>query len=87
MGAQSRGIIAMILRETAALVVAGLLLGGALAYGGSHIIASRPYGVAAHDPLTLMSATAMLLAVALVAAYLPARRASRVDPMSALHQG
>jgi ABC-type antimicrobial peptide transport system permease subunit len=87
LGAQSRGIIAMILRETAALVVAGLLLGGVLAYGGSHMIASRLYGVAAQDPLTLTTATAMLLVVALVAAYLPARRASRVDPMAALHQG
>ena len=83
----SRGIIAMILRETAGLVVAGLSSGGAFAYVGSRMIASRLYGVAPQDPLTLTLATGVLLLVALVAAYLPARRASRVDPMAALHQG
>jgi predicted permease len=87
LGAQPRGIVVMILRETTALVVAGLLLGGALAYAGSHMIASRLYGVAAQDPFTLTTATVMLLVVALVAVYLPARRASRVDPTAALHHG
>jgi predicted permease len=85
-GAHSRGIIAMILRETAGIVVVGLLAGSALAYVGSLMIASRLYGVAPQDPLTLTLATGVLLLVALIAAYLPARRASRVDPMTALHQ-
>jgi predicted permease len=85
-GADSRGIVAMILRETAALVVVGLLGGIALAYAGSRMIASRLYGVAPQDPLTLTLASGVLLLVALIAAYLPARRASRVDPMTALHQ-
>jgi ABC-type antimicrobial peptide transport system permease subunit len=86
LGAHSRGIIAMVLRETAGLVVAGLLVGSALAYVGSRMIASRLYGVAPQDPLTLTLATGVLLLVALIAAYLPARRASRVDPMAALYQ-
>jgi len=86
LGAHSRGIIAMILRETAGLLVAGLLVGSALAYVGSRMIASRLYGVAPQDPLTLTLATGVLLFVALIATYLPARRASRVDPMTALHQ-
>jgi ABC-type antimicrobial peptide transport system permease subunit len=85
-GAHSRSIIAMILRETAELVVVGLLGGIALAYAGSRMIATRLYGVAPQDPLTLTVATGVLLLVALIAAYLPARRASRVDPMTALHQ-
>lgn len=86
LGAQSRGIIAMILRETGGLVVAGLLVGSALAHVGSRLIASRLYHVAPQDPLTLTLAAGLLLLVALMAAYLPARRASRVEPMTALHQ-
>jgi predicted permease len=87
LGAQSRGIVTMILRETLGLVVAGLLLGGALAYVGSRLVASRLYRVGPQDPLTLIVATAVLLVVALLAACLPAYRASRMDPMAALHQG
>jgi predicted permease len=87
LGAQPRGVIAMILRETIGLVVAGLAVGGALAHLGSRLIASRLYGVAPQDPVTLMLAAGVLLLVALAAAYLPARRASRVDPMAALHHG
>ena len=87
LGARSLRIIAMVLGETVGLVVAGLLAGGALAYVGSRLIASRLYGVAPEDPFTLMVATSVLLFVALVAAYLPARRASRLDPMAALRQG
>ena len=77
----------MVLRRTAGLVLAGLLTGGVLAYVGSRLIASRLYGIAPQDPLNLMLATGVLLLVAFVASYLPARRASRTDPLSALHQG
>jgi predicted permease len=84
LGAQSPTIIAMILRETVGSLVGGLLLGGALAYGTSRMIASRLYGVAPQDLFTLASATAVLLLVALVATYLPARRATKIDPMVAL---
>jgi predicted permease len=87
LGAQSREIVTMILRETLTLAVAGLLLGGALAYVGSRLIASRLYRVAPQDPLTVTVATSVLVVVAFLAAYLPAHRASRMDPMAALHQG
>jgi predicted permease len=87
LGAQSRQVMAMILRETLVLVVAGLAAGGALAYAGSRMIAGRLYDVDPRDPLTFVLATAVLLAVALVAAFVPARRASRLDPIAALHQG
>jgi ABC-type antimicrobial peptide transport system permease subunit len=86
-GARSRTIVAMVLRETVWLVTAGLLLGNALAYIASRLIASRLYGVAPHDPISLVLGTGVLLLVALVASYLPARRASRVDPIAALQQG
>jgi predicted permease len=86
LGARSGRVISMILRETAGLVSGGLALGGGLAYAASRLIDSRLYGVAPQDPLTLALATLLLLLVALSAAYVPARRASRLDPMVALRQ-
>ena len=56
------------------------------AYGASRLIVSRLYGVAPQDPATVSLATGPLLLVALGVAYLPARRASRRDPMAALRQ-
>lgn len=84
LGAQSRRVVSMILGETIGLVLAGLALGGGLAYAVSRLVDSRLYGVAPQDPLTLAVATVLLLAVALGAAYVPARRASKLDPMVAL---
>jgi ABC-type antimicrobial peptide transport system permease subunit len=86
LGAQSGRVISMILRETVGVVAVGLGLGGGLAYAASRLIDSRLYGVAPQDPLTLALATGLLLLVALSAAYLPAQRASRLDPMAALRQ-
>jgi predicted permease len=87
LGAQSRNVIGMILRENAWLVAAGLTAGGVMALWGSRLIESRLFGVAPHDPLTLTVSTAVLVLVALGATYLPARRASKADPVAALHQG
>src|SRR5262249_47588187 len=84
LGAQAHRVIAMILRETAAVVGVGLGAGGGLAYAAARLIDSRLYGVAPQDPLTLVLATGLLLAVAFSAAYLPAHRASRLDPITAL---
>jgi predicted permease len=86
LGAVPGRVISMLLRETAALVGAGLAVGGGLAYTASRLIDSRLHGVAARDPLTLASATGLLLVVALTAAYLPARRASRLNPVAALRR-
>ena len=86
LGAQPAGVIAMILRETVSLVIGGLVVGAGLAYAASRLIDSRLYGVAPQDPLTLVLATSLLLLVALGAAYLPARKAARLDPMTALRQ-
>jgi putative ABC transport system permease protein len=74
----------MIFRETVGLVVIGLAAGGSLAFAVSRLIDSRLYGVTPRDPLTLALATALLLLVALSAAYVPARRASKMDPIAAL---
>jgi FtsX-like permease family/MacB-like periplasmic core domain len=86
LGAESGHVISMILSESVGVVCVGLALGGGLAYVASRLIGSRLYGVAPQDPVTLASATGLLLLVALGAAYVPARRASRLDPMAALRQ-
>ena len=86
LGARSRGVIGLILRESLVTVVGGLAVGCGLAYLGSRLIATRLYDVAPQDPLTFLSALGVLLVVALTAAWLPARRASKVDPMTVLRQ-
>ena len=86
LGARPGGVVAMILRESFVLVMAGLAVGAGLAYAASRLVGSRLYGVAPQDPLTMAVAGALLVLVALGAAYLPARRASRLDPMAALRQ-
>jgi ABC-type antimicrobial peptide transport system permease subunit len=86
LGARSGRVVSMILRETAGIVVGGLIVGGGLAYVGSRLIESRLYGVPPQDPVTLAAATGTLLAVALGAVYVPARRASTLDPIVALRQ-
>jgi predicted permease len=86
LGAVPAGVVQMILREMAALLLAGLLAGGALTYAASSWIASQLYGIPPRDPLVLAGAASLLVLVALAAVYLPARRASRADPMSALRQ-
>ena len=77
LGARPTSIVAMVLHETAKLVLAGLLTGSALAYLASRTIANWLYGVVPQDPLTMILATALLLIVAFIASYVPAHRASQ----------
>jgi ABC-type antimicrobial peptide transport system permease subunit len=86
LGATPRRVVAVILRETVTVVMLGLALGAALSYLASRLTESRLYGVAPHDPATIAFAAGLLLGVALTAAYIPARRASRLDPIAALRQ-
>ncbi|PYV15222.1 MAG: hypothetical protein DMG07_10345, partial [Acidobacteria bacterium] len=72
------------LGQGARLVLVGLVLGVVCAVALSRLVAKLLYGVSADDPPTYAGVAALLGAVALLAAYLPARRASRVDPMVAL---
>jgi ABC-type antimicrobial peptide transport system permease subunit len=71
-------------RESAWIVMAGAAAGLAAAFGAVRLVQSQLFGVQPHDPAALAGATALLLAMALAAAYLPARRASRIDPLTAL---
>ena len=84
LGARGGNIAWMILRETLYLVLAGLLIGVPAALLGARLISSQLFGLSATDPLTLIAAAIVLTLVALLAGYLPARRAARVNPLSAL---
>lgn len=84
LGAQRGAVMAMILRETALLLALGLVWGLALCVAVGRFITSRLYGLATTDPVAFGVAVAMLTVVALAAAWLPAHRASRVDPLVAL---
>lgn len=84
LGAQHGAVMAMILRETGLLLMVGLVIGTALSAAGMQLIASRLYGLAPRDPLAFGAAIAVLIVVAVIAAGLPAYRASRVDPLVAL---
>ena len=74
----------MVLKETSQLVLAGTAAGIILALGLSRLVASMLYGVKPNDLTVFAVAVAMLAAVAAISAYIPARRASRIDPMVAL---
>ena len=84
LGAQSRTVLGMVLRETAVVVGVGIAIGVPVAFGLTRLVASKLYGLKATDPLTITLASLILAAVAMLAGYLPARRASRVDPLIAL---
>jgi putative ABC transport system permease protein len=84
LGARPSRVIAMILGETAGVVALGGVAGGALAFAASRFIAGTLFGVDSRDPATFAAAVAVLLAVAGFAAYLPARRASTLEPVAAL---
>ncbi|MEX2302844.1 MAG: ABC transporter permease [Bryobacterales bacterium] len=84
LGAQHSAVISMILRETALLLAVGLAAGVALSAMGMRLITSRLYGLAPTDPIAFAVGAAVLAGVGIVAAWLPAYRASRVDPLVAL---
>jgi len=84
LGANRGKILQMILRQGLYLAMAGAALGLVGALIVSHLMAGLLYGVSPNDPLTFASVTMVLTLVALAACYIPARRATRVDPMVAL---
>lgn len=84
LGARGRSVLWLVLREALVLVVIGLVVGVLASLALTKTAASLLYELKPNDPLTIAMATIVLLMVALLAGYLPARRAARVDPMIAL---
>jgi predicted permease len=85
LGAQLSDVMKLILTHGVKLTVIGVCLGLLGAYLVTRAITSVLYGVSATDPLTFAGVSVLLIAVALIACYVPARRATRVDPLVALH--
>jgi putative ABC transport system permease protein len=84
LGAEAGDVMRLVVGEGIKLTFVGLALGLIAAFALSRFIVSQPFGVAATDPLTYAGAAMLLAMVALIACYLPARRAAKVDPLQAL---
>ena len=84
LGASSSDILRQTVRETLILMLAGIAVGVPIALGGARLIHTMLFGLGPADPVALLAACAILAAIAAGASYIPARRASRVDPMVAL---
>jgi predicted permease len=84
LGAERGRVILMVLRETSLLLLIGLAIGVPATLACARFVQSKLYGLEAADPLTLGAAIGIMAIVAIVSGYLPARRASKVDPLEAL---
>ena len=84
LGAQSGNVLQMVLKQGAKLTLVGVAIGIGAAFGLTRLMTHLLFGVAAHDPLTFVAVAALLLLIALLACYIPARRAALVNPMVAL---
>jgi predicted permease len=84
LGAQAVDVRSMILAQTLKLTVVGVAIGLAGAFGVARLLTSLLFGVGTHDPITFLGVAVFLIFVAIVAAYVPAQRAMRVDPIIAL---
>jgi ABC-type antimicrobial peptide transport system permease subunit len=86
LGAAQRNVLRLILKQGMALVAAGVVIGLGTALATGRLLARMLYGVSATDPMSIAGAALVLLVVALAACYLPARAASRLDPLAALRE-
>jgi len=84
LGASHGRVVGMVVRGGLLLALAGIALGSAGAYAMTRVLQSLLYGVGARDPMTFVAVAALLGVVAVLASWLPARRAARVDPLSAM---
>jgi ABC-type antimicrobial peptide transport system permease subunit len=80
LGAAPASVVRLVLGRTAAFVGTGVMVGAAASLWLSPLVAALLYGLEPRDPLTLVAAAALLIAVGAFAAWLPARRAARIDP-------
>ncbi|PYV21117.1 MAG: hypothetical protein DMG27_21470 [Acidobacteria bacterium] len=84
LGAQRAQVVSMVMREAGRMLVIGILAGTALSLIAGRAASSLLFGLKPYDPLTLTAAGALLAVIAALASFVPARRASRLDPLVAL---
>ena len=84
LGAQRRDVMELVLAQGAKMALVGVVIGMLASLGLTRLMANELFGVTAHDPLTFAAVAILLMVVALLACYIPARRAMQVDPMVAL---
>jgi len=84
LGAQHGNVIWLVLHEALAMVAIGIAIGLPAALGATRLVSSRLFGLSPNDPLTVAASALVLAAVAVLASFIPARRATKVDPMVAL---
>lgn len=84
LGAERGRILRMVLTEVSVLVIAGIAVGLPLAWIAAKLLSHQLYGLSPHDPLTIIASVSAIVAITLLAGCTPARRASKVDPMTAL---
>ena len=87
LGAGQKSVLLLVLSEGMLLVLAGVMIGLVATLVTVRLLAAMLYGVSASDPISVAGAACVLSAVAVVACYLPARSASRLDPLTALREG
>jgi ABC-type antimicrobial peptide transport system permease subunit len=85
LGARQQDVLRLVMSESMVLVVVGVAIGVAVALAASQLVAKLLFGLAPTDILSIATAVLVMICVSVIAGYLPARRASRVDPMVALH--
>jgi ABC-type antimicrobial peptide transport system permease subunit len=84
LGAQSGDVLQMVLKQGARLATVGVVIGISAAFALTRLMANLLFGVTAHDPLTFVSVAVLLMLVVLLACYIPARRATHINPSIAL---
>jgi putative ABC transport system permease protein len=87
LGAAPNSVLVLIFREGMSLVMIGVMIGLAATLIVTRLLARMLYGVSSSDPISVAGAATVLLVIAFLACYLPARSASRLDPLTALHKG
>ncbi|MGB2671387.1 MAG: FtsX-like permease family protein, partial [Candidatus Acidiferrum sp.] len=84
LGAESGDVLRLVINMGLRLVIFGVLIGLAASLGVARVIATQLWGVSPYDPMTLVTVPLLLLITGLIACWVPARRAARVDPLVAL---
>jgi ABC-type antimicrobial peptide transport system permease subunit len=86
LGAQARDVLGMVMRDGLVVIVAGLAIGLGAAWAATRVLRSQLYDISAADPMTFIVAALVLACIACFACYFPARRGTKVDPITALRE-